>query len=362
MIITQVISFVECGFVVYWDLLIMLKTFKIFIIGVICIWLASGPAVLAETAVEASSTAEFSGAVVSSTIEEAELAPSPVTAEPIIRVGLYKTKDTIKFFSSYPYTVYSGEEKRGVLPAEEMAALSYRKGDYTFKSKSLNFKASEYLRLVPEDPTNYFILPNYKRQLPSRKTNYNSYRGVLEYVFSPKSNLPYIINELPLEEYVAGLGEASNGAAEEYLKALAVAGRTYAYKMLGPRSTPHLFDVYASTADQLYLGYNAEMILPRIVAAAQNTAGIMVTYNGSPVITNYFAHSNGLTKTWDGRGFGDRPWIQSVEAPYDVGKKMSGHGYGMSSYDAAMRALRDGWSYDSLLAYYYTRTEIKKMY
>ena len=311
----------------------MLKIFKILVVGVVFSLFAGESTVLAE-----------------------------IIAEPVIRVGLYKTKNPVKFSSPFDYTVYSGEEIKGILPAEETAALSYQNGAYIFKSRSFNFKTADYLRLVPEDPSSYFTILGYQRKMPGRKTNYNSYRGALEYVFSPKSRLPYIINELPLEEYIAGLGEASNGAAEEYLKALAVAARTYAYTMIAPRSAKHFFDVYASTIDQLYMGYNAEMAMPRVAAAGRDTAGIMVTYNGSPVITNYFAHSNGLTKTWNGRGRGSRPWLQSVEAPYDVGKKMYGHGYGMSCYDAAMRADKEGWSYDSLLAYYYTRTDIQKMY
>ncbi|MBI5729166.1 MAG: hypothetical protein HY983_02920 [Candidatus Magasanikbacteria bacterium] len=340
----------------------MLQSTKIYI-AVLVSFLFVGPAALAET-MSSTTPEDGSWAVSSAPLDVASSTPAETgaPAEPAIRVKLYQTKDPVKFSSPFAHAVYSGDELKGTLPADEMAALSYHKGTYTFKSKSIYFQSSDYVRLIPDDPADYFTLLNSKRRLPGRKTNYNAYRGALEYVFSPKSAEPYLINELPLEEYVAGLGEASNGAAEEYLKALAVAGRTYAYMMIGPRSAKHLFDVYASTVDQLYLGYNSEIALPRVAAASADTAGTMVTYNGSPVITNYFAHSNGLTKMWDGRGFGSRPWMQSVEAPYDVGKKMSGHGYGMSSYDAAMRALKDGWSYDTILAYYYTRTGIQKMY
>lgn len=340
----------------------MLKSIKISIVilvGILFIW---SPA-RAETS--SSSTSEDEPWAVSSTsVYGATDAPQEAAApaEPIIRVKIYQTKDPVKFSSPFAYAVYSGEEAKGVLPVEEMGKLSYHTGVYAFTSKSLDFKSPDYVRLVPDDPTSYFSILGYKRQMPGRKTNYNTYRGTLEYVFSPKSAELYIVNELPMEEYVAGLGEASNGSAVEYLKALAVAGRTYAYMMLGPRSAKHLFDVYASTIDQLYLGYNSEIAMPRVAASALDTSGIIVTYNGAPVITNYFAHSNGLTKTWDGRGFGSRPWMESVEAPYDVGKKMSGHGYGMSCNDAIMRAQKDGWSYDAILSYYYSHTDVTRMY
>jgi len=89
----------------------------------------------------------------------------------------------------------------------------------------------------------------------------------------------------------------------------------------------------------------------------------MVTYNGAPVVTFYFSHSDGATKSWE-ETFGDtnRPWLQSVEAIYDTGLKMSGHGIGMSNHDASVRAAHDGWTYYQLLKYYYTGTEVEKIY
>jgi peptidoglycan hydrolase-like amidase len=189
--------------------------------------------------------------------------------------------------------------------------------------------------------------------------NFNAYRGILEYRYSPKSGMPYIINELLLENYVAGVAEASNSSPIEYLKALQIAARTYAYTNISTKlpTTARMFDVYGSTNDQLYLGYNFESFSPRIAFYTGGTRGLMVTYNEKPVTTNYFTRSNGKTKTKKGM-----PWLVSVKAKYDKGFSELGHGYGMSNHDAVLRAKKDGWSYNDILTYYYSGTKVVKMY
>ena len=286
--------------------------------------------------------------------------------EPIIRVGLFKTAEAVTFVSEFPYEVYSGEKFQGTLPAGEKATFTYLNKRYNFKSESLFFGSEGYVRLVPQDSEHYFALPSLTRTVAGRKKiNFNAYRGTMEFRFSPKSNIPFVINELRLELYVAGIAESANDAAEEYLKALLVAARSYAYSHISklPPTEKRMFDVYATTVDQLYLGYNSEGYMPRVVAAAHATAGEMVTYQGSPVVTPYFSRSNGKTKNWKNTpGGADRPWLQSAPALYDKGKTMLGHGIGMSNYDAMRRALKDGWTYDQILKHYYTGVEVEKIY
>lgn len=280
--------------------------------------------------------------------------------EPLIRVGIYKTDKKVQFVSPFSYTLNSGGNDRGVLPENEMATLSYLDGVYTFQSDSLTVTSSDFLRLVPGDLDDYYSILNLDRHLITRsQMNFNSFRGGLEYRFAPKSGVPYIINELLLENYVAGIGETSNGAPEEYIKALQIAARTYAYMNIGkaPPSIDRMFDVYASTIDQLYLGYNFESFSPRIAFFTGGTRGMMVTYKDNPVTTYYFSRSNGRTKTKKGM-----PWLKSVKAKYDQGRRMLGHGYGMSNHDAALRAQKDKWGYEKILTYYYSGTKVDKMY
>jgi hypothetical protein len=286
--------------------------------------------------------------------------------EPAIRVGLYKATDVVQVKSPMPYNIYSGGELKGILPAGESATLDYANGIYTCKSNSLNFNSSSSIRLVPDEISYYFILSNYDRKLSWKgDKNFNAYRGIMEFVYSPKSDAPFVVNELPLDEYVAGIGETSNGAAMEYIKAVLVAARTYAYYQMnnGVSADKRTYDVVATTADQLYLGYNSEVLMPRVVQAEQATYGYMVTYSNTPVITPYFGHSDGRTRNWtEVWGGTQKAWLQSVETTYDAGLSMFGHGVGMSCNDAAHRADEDAWTYEQILHYYYQGTQAEKIY
>lgn len=283
-------------------------------------------------------------------------------SEPTIRVGLYKTGEKVKFTSDFIYDVWINGSLAGTLFAQDNVVINYKNGVYGFVSDSLTVTSSNYIRLVPQDPQAFFTLINYSHPVKGRgKINFNVYRGILEYRYSGKSKLPYIINELSLDSYVAGVAETYNNAPTEYIKALMVAARSYAYALTSklPPTEKRMFDVYPTTVDQIYLGYNSELFMPLVAKVAADTAGEMVTYKGNPVITPYFSHSNGFTKNWKGK---DRPWLKSVKAVYDKGKKMYGHGMGMSNNDAIARARKDGWTYDQILNYYYSSTTVEKVY
>jgi hypothetical protein len=314
----------------------------------------------ATSAEEVYSTSTDNIVEISSTTKEVAPVRELIT-EPLVRVGLYKTSEPVKFKSNFVYQIWNGGELRGLISPGELVEINYTNRLYNFKSDSLEFGSKDYFRLVPQDQNNYFSLVNYSRAVKGRsKINFNVYHGTLEYRYSPKSKMPYIINELPLDLYVQGIAETSEGVPMEYMKALSVAARSYANALISsvPATEKRLFDVYATTADQLYLGYNSELFMPKFVLATQATAGEMVTYRSNPVITFYFSHSSGNTKS-AGK---DRPWLKSVVAKYDKGKKMSGHGIGMSNYDAQQRALREGLNYKQILEYYYTDTAVEKIY
>lgn len=289
-----------------------------------------------------------------------------LVAEPSVRIGLYKAVDEVKFKSDFSYEVYSGSVLQGTLFGGETAVMRYAGGNYYFNSPSLNFTGQERLRLVPYDFNNYFTLLDYERYVSWKgNKNFNVYRGIMEFKYSPKSDAPYVINELPMDSYIAGIAETSNGAAMEYIKAILVAARSYAYYHLynGVPADQRTFDLYATTADQLYLGYNSEVLMPRVVQAQRATYGEMVTYAGSPIITPYFGHSDGKTRTWKSVWGGtDKDWLQPVICIYDEGQSMFGHGVGMSAWDASQRADKDGWTYNQLLQYYYQGTSLEKIY
>jgi len=295
--------------------------------------------------------------------------PRDLIPEPNIRVRLTSPTGPVKFKSIFEYKIYEGDVFRGDLPANTYVSLEYygaENGIYSFKSNGLNFSAKEKIRFVPYDMSNYFAIPTLARTVSWKGSErFDTYRGIMEYVYSVKKDEMYIVNELPMSMYVAGIGEMSDSAPFEYMKAIMVAARSYAYYQLnnGTPASERTFDVYASTIDQLYLGYDHEKVSPNAVKAQQETKGEMVTYQGTPVVTPYFGHSDGKTRTWaQVWGGQNKAWIASVATPYDKGKTMFGHGVGISMDDAAQRARQDGWDYKQILKYYYSGVEIEKVY
>lgn len=290
--------------------------------------------------------------------------PRALINEPLIRVGLLNTTSSLRVFVPFPFQLFAGRDFQSQLAASTTVSLAYQDGYYTATFDGNVLTSAQPLRLTPVQPNDYFILPDNERRISGRKFPFNAYRGTLEFHYSPKSSVSAVINELPLDWYIAGITETSDGAPYQYIKALLVAARSYAYYELEhTKPKDSLFDVYASTNDQLYLGYDAELSMPHVAQAERETYGEMVTYQGTPVITPYSSRTNGMTRTWkQAWGGTDKAWLQPVEAKYDQGMSRLGHGVGMSNHDAVLRAQKDGWDYKTIDGYYYTGTKIEKIY
>jgi peptidoglycan hydrolase-like amidase len=100
-----------------------------------------------------------------------------------------------------------------------------------------------------------------------------------------------------------------------------------------------------------------------VVQAVNETKGQVVTYQKDVVVTPYFGHSDGMTRTWSSVfGGKDKPWLVPVVTPYDQGLTMFGHGVGMSANDAYGHAKTDLWDYTKILKYYYNGIEVSKIY
>ncbi|MFA5211230.1 MAG: peptidoglycan-binding protein [Patescibacteria group bacterium] len=304
--------------------------------------------------------------------EEEEEIFTPRFDEPTIRVGIWRDPDDGEvYFKSNEdtYIVYKGSKKMGELEKGKTAKMHYDGGIYTYETDELYFSTSNFIRLVPEKNNRaVFELTNYDRLVSWKgAVNFNTYRGVFEYRTTEDGSHNYVINELLLEDYVAGIGETSNLSDIDYIEALLTAARTYAYYTMTntDKHASRYFDVVANTGDQLFLGYASEVLMPRVVEAANNTRGYMVTYKGEIVITPYYANSDGRTRSWtEVWGGSAKPWLVSVIAKYDkmYPKAMLGHGVGMSARDAAYMADREDVGFKDILKYYYTGVNVEKVY
>ncbi len=126
------------------------------------------------------------------------------------------------------------------------------------------------------------------------------------------------VHRIALETYVRGVVSAEVPASWPLaaLEAQAVASRTYA---LTAHAGGSKFDVYADTRSQVFRGVAAET--PQTDAAVAATAGQVVTYEGRPAITYFFASSGGRTEdvenAWPGSP--PQPWLRGVADPYEQG-------------------------------------------
>ncbi|MEW5747057.1 MAG: SpoIID/LytB domain-containing protein [Nitrospirota bacterium] len=124
--------------------------------------------------------------------------------------------------------------------------------------------------------------------------NGTKYTGKLE-VWKGTGGI-YIINEIPLEEYIKGVvaAEVGNKWDTEALKAQAVVARTYALYQKANNGTGSLpYDITSSVLHQVFKGTG---IPENIAKAVEETEGEILTYEGKPIIAFYHSTSGGMTE------------------------------------------------------------------
>lgn len=304
------------------------------------------------------------------------IATPRLSSEPTIKIGLWEAPESVQFWTPEDeYRIFDGEKEIALIPKHTDVLITPTANMIQLQVAGALFLTDGSFRLVPAtNPHAVFELKNFTRTVSWKKgVNYNKYRGILQVQFGKKDKQFWAINETLLEDYVVGIAETGNDTHPEYQKALLTAARTYAYYLKDCACKYGSFDVVPSTADQLFLGYNSELQMPNIRGAAEATRGMMITYDidqnpSTPsdiVITPYFSNTDGRTRSWsDVWGGKEKPWLVSVEATYDKrdGKKLWGHGVGMSNRDAIIRAVEGKAMWEEILQYYYTGVTIERIY
>lgn len=128
------------------------------------------------------------------------------------------------------------------------------------------------------------------------------YEGSLE--VWPAEDGFYLVNELPFETYLKYVvpSEMPSGYAMEALKAQAVCARTYAFRQLQSCDFPAC---EAQVDDSVsYQVYNNTGAAESTSQAVEETAGLILTYEGMPITAYYFSTSCGAVGTeeiwWEG--------------------------------------------------------------
>jgi len=211
----------------------------------------------------------------------------------------------------------------------------------------------------------------------NKEVDDNEFRGNIEIKYSNKSGKLWIINELPLEDYLNGVSESINDSPEEYLKAFSTIARTYAMyyiKKEGKHSSEPFYLKNSRNGngnDQHYKGYNFEMRAPKIIAANKFSEGYVINHNSSPIVAAYSSDSGGITKS--GCALCDY-YCDNDDFAYLAGgvsdpentthnskNIVASHGVGMSAVGAYQMAV-NGSSWEEIIKCYYLGVEVKKYY
>ena len=254
----------------------------------------------------------------------------------------------------------------GELEKNKSVKAFYKNGRYYFDRGRGLEKSTFALRFIPKIPNEVCTVENFDRRVTRNYTHPdNTFRNVLELHYNDYKDRTWLINELPMDYYLKGLGETSNISHLEYQKALITAARTYAtyHWERNTKRVKEFFHVTAYADDQVYRGYGQEQRSPRIVQSVDDSRGQIVTYDNELALTPYYSRSDGRTRGWSEVWYGDVAWLKSVPCPCDKSKNypLWGHGVGMSATEALCQA-NNGKKYEDILKYFYQDIELKKFW
>lgn len=192
--------------------------------------------------------------------------------------------------------------------------------------------------------------------------------GITSAYYGVCSNVKVNGKTYTLEEYVAGVVNAEVGAeydAYEALKAHAIAARSYLLKTNDCKGE--------IVAGQSYQGFKETTKDSVYYKAAEETAGMIVTINGDPILTEYTSYPNAIFTMESNnewiinfqriRGKNDTAWTwtgpsKQTVLSYNNYKPQTGapsttHHFGMSSVVAVYLDKAKGYTYDQILKLFY---------
>ena len=189
-------------------------------------------------------------------------------------------------------------------------------------------------------------------------TWFKGYRwyGGFEYRRSTGGNIN-VINVVDIDDYVKGVlpYEMNPQWPLEALKAQAVCARTYALWQSKHYSS-YKFDVCNTTDCQVYLGLNQASALTD--RAAEETAGMVITYDGKYAETYYCSSNGGASESAGNVWLEDLPYLVGKEDPYEGTISIPGYRWSVSyTWDQLTRVLQSkGYSIGSVRDAYVSRT------
>lgn len=215
----------------------------------------------------------------------------------MIRIRLSYTGSTV--------VLRSGDSLLARLTLGEQSGTLRKNPDLPFEASgtgkiALILGKKRYAFSKVEMEANLITIVNWNRK-PSWDTsgtmNDNTFRGKISLI--NENGKLVVVNELPLEDYLLGLAEVSNGDNNEKIKTILVAARSYAYFYSKPENRKFPGKAYDGSDNpdefQKYLGYGYEKRSPNSERLVDATNGQIITYDGVSIKPWYFSESNGQT-------------------------------------------------------------------
>ncbi len=207
----------------------------------------------------------------------------PVTNAPTVRVGLLVGVASAQLAADGGLEVFTkgGAPLASIQPGRTWVA--HRRGpNVLLEGQGPDIGPVASMTLQPRDGGGVVV-------------NGRSYRGALE-LFVTDSGLT-VVNQLSLEDYLPGVVSAEMGPRpaddREALEAQAIVSRTYALRNRG-RWAAQGFDYLPGVSDQVYGGRATENA--GATDAVEQTAGLIVTWNGKPIDAFFFSTCGGRTE------------------------------------------------------------------
>lgn len=173
----------------------------------------------------------------------------------------------------------------------------------------------------------------------------------------------WVINKLPLEQYVWGMGETTGTGDSDHTRVMAVIFRTYGkwYIDNATKYKPMGFKIRSDSGSQIYVGSDREETYPKVRQAAEETRGKIVKYENEVALTPYCSYTDGKTRKLNGY-----PYLKSVKDPYGKKKGLKpgqdgNHMWGLSAHGSLGYA-EHGKSWEWILKHYYSKVDISSEY
>lgn len=249
--------------------------------------------------------------------------------EPVVRIGIILDQDGQNAvhldLPIQPYNLTSPGYRDAVLAPRTHVEIRRVGAGLELRSGTAPAQRVPVLRLAPATPTPltpaagvlvHDIVAG--RGFHWQRRIDQTLAGTLE--FSAGRNGVVLVNELPLEDYLAGVitAEMSGACPADLLKAQCVVARSWLLAMTEPKHVDEPFDRCNDDCCQRYQG-NGDLS-PTALAAARDTRGVtLLAPTGAVLDANYAKSCGGISETpWAVWGL-EKPGISPVvDAPPDA--------------------------------------------